>query len=279
MSTKVGIIGYGYVGKGMKKIFPDALIYDPGYEEYENEAIKEQINKECELAIICVPTPPQGSLEQKVDNEENRWLEVDISYVENVLDWLEVPLILIKSTIPPGTTAKLIIKYKKSICFSPEFMGESSYYVPSHYLDPTNPLQHPFLIIGGHDSVCDLILEYFKEKFGPAKTYFKCSTIEAECIKYMENTWGAMKVTFMNEWYEICQALGVSFNTVREGFVLDNRVEKMHTLVFKNKRGFNGKCFPKDLLGIINTSLTVGYDPKLLKEIWETNKRMLKLNK
>jgi len=53
----------------------------------------------------------------------------------------------------------------------------------------------------------------------------------------------------------------------------------MHTAVFKDKRGFGGKCFPKDLLGIINQTEKKGYSPDLLKEVWESNKRFLTMNK
>lgn len=280
MKNKVAIIGYGYVGKAMHKIFPDAYVYDANLSEHQNEILKFQINKECGLAIVCVPTPPKGmSGVQKVNEDENNFLEVDLSIIEDTIAWLEAPLILIKSTIPPGTTDYLIEKYGKRICFSPEFIGEGHYYTPPQYPDPEDPRKHDFMIIGGNKEIADEILTYFIEKLGPAKTYFKCSSKEAECIKYIENTWGAQKVTFANEWHEICKAFGVSFNTVREGWILDSRVEKMHTAVFENKRGFGGKCFPKDLLGIIAASEKVGYEPKLLKEVWESNKRMLKLNK
>ena len=54
----------------------------------------------------------------------------------------------------------------------------------------------------------------------------------------MENTWGATKVIFANEWFDICKRFGASYNTVREGWVLDSRVERMHTTVFEDKRGF-----------------------------------------
>jgi UDP-glucose 6-dehydrogenase len=155
----------------------------------------------------------------------------------------------------------------------------SAYYTPTQYLDPDDPRKHDFLIIGGEDKVIDEILVFFKEKLGPTKTYFKCKAIEAECIKYIENTWFATKVTFANEWHEICKAFGASFNTVREGWILDNRVEKMHSMVFENKRGFGGRCYPKDLMGIISASEKAGYEPKLLKRVWDVNREMLKFNK
>lgn len=278
--NKVAIVGNGYVGRAMNLIFPEALVYDVIATADSGFSTKEEINEHCGLAIVCVPTPPKGMDGiQKVNENEDTFLEVDLSIIEETISWLDVPLILIKSTIPPGTTDYLREKYGKKIAFSPEYIGEGNYYTPPQYPDPVDPRKHDFMIVGGEKEVADEILTYFIEKLGPAKTYFKCSAKEAECIKYLENTWGAAKVTFANEWFEMCKAFGVSFNTVREGWTLDSRIEKMHTVVFENKRGFGGKCFPKDLLGIIAASEKVGYEPKLLKQVWNTNKEMLKLNK
>ena len=273
---KVAIIGYGFVGKGMHKIFPDALISDPVYPDSSN---REEIN-ECDLAIICVPTAPKGMGEQKVNDDENDWLEADLSIVKDVLSWLKTPLVLIKSTVPPGTTAELDLNYSEGgICFSPEYMGEGNYYVPPKYPDPLDPTKHDFMIIGGKKEVAQDILAIFMRKLGPTKRYMIMNYVESELVKYMENTWGAMKVTFCNQWYDICQEFRGSYEVVREGFLLDSRTEQMHTAVFKDKRGFDGKCYPKDLLAIVGHCEKAGYSPDLLKEIWETNKQMLKKNK
>jgi len=296
---KVAIIGHGFVGKGMSKIFPDAYVYDPSYpvkvgiigEQNQDPdkpywiANKESINKDCGLAIICVPTPPLGMGEQKVNEDEDKFLGVDLSYIEDVLSWLKVDLVLIKSTVPPGTTDMLQVKFGdhdarlfRKICFSPEYMGEGNYYTPPKYPDPLDPRKHDFMIIGGDKKDCQDVLAYFIPKLGPAKTYYIVDAVEAEAVKYMENTWGAMKVSFCQEWFEMCEKFGASYERVREGLLLDSRVEPMHTAVFRNKRGFGGKCYPKDLLGIISASEKAGYEPKFLKEVWETNKRMIKKN-
>ena len=285
---QIAIIGYGYVGKGMHKIFPDALVYDPFNDSAMRRGIhycnlttdderKDFINNNCDLAIICVPTPPQGRKEQSVPDELSAFLPVDTSIVEEAVAWLHTPLILIKSTVPPGTTDKLIKKYNKRVCFSPEYMGEGGYYMPPQYVDPTNPVQHPFVIAGGEKETANAIIDIFTSALGPAKTYFQCSAIEAECIKYMENTWIATKVTFANEWKNICDRFGASYNTVREGWALDARVEKMHTAVFKDRRGFGGKCLPKDLHGIVSAVRSEGYEPTLLEQVWYTN-QIMRLN-
>ncbi len=275
--NQVAIIGYGYVGKAMQLIFPDAYIYDPTYTESKS---KEQINTDCQLAIVCVPTPPLGTNGvQAVDQDEKNFLGVDTSIVEETISWLATKHIVIKSTVPPTTTDTLNKKYNKQICFSPEYIGEGGYVVPSHYPDPKDPRKHEFMIIGGAQSECEEILALFMPKLGPAKMYYILSAVEAECVKYMENTYGAMKVVFANEWYDMCQQFGASYEKVREGFLLDGRCEPSHTAVFKHSRGFGGKCYPKDLLGIINASETAGYNPEFLKQVWQVNKKMTAKNK
>ena len=286
MKNKVAIIGYGYVGKGMARIFPDALVYDPSFNVQDDEfkivdgvivAGKNVINAQAGLAIVCVPTPPKDQSSQFAEDVDVP-LEADTSIVEATIQWLsDVPFILVKSTVPPGTTDRINgTLTTKKVCFSPEYMGEGGYYTPPHYPDPKDPVKHDFMVIGGEKETCEGVLAYFIPKLGPSKTYYVVTAIEAELIKYMENTWGAMKVTFCNEWFDICQKFGASYERVREGWLLDSRVERMHTAIFRNKRGFGGKCYPKDLMAIIKASENAGYEPKILKQVFEANKDMRK---
>lgn len=255
MNNKIAIVGYGYVGQGYNKVFPEAYIYD----EPKKIGLQTTVN-ECDLAIVCVPTP------MKEDGN------CDISIVENVINWLETPLILIKSTIPPGTIDNLKLIYGKRICFSPEYMGEGKYYVSSwKYPDPTNPISHTFQIIGGDKKDAEEIVGILIEKLGPEKFYYIVEAKEAETIKYMENAWGATKVSFCQEFYDLCQALGISYTKVREGFLLDSRVERMHTAVFPNKRKWGGKCWPKDINAIIKVGDEVGSPMNLLKQVVKNN--------
>ena len=108
---------------------------------------------------------------------------------------------------------------------------------------------------------------------GPSKIYFQCAAREAEVIKYMENTYFATKVTFVNEFCEICRVFGADWHTVREGWLLDPRVEPMHTAVFPADRGYAGKCLPKDTDAIIHAAPQAGYRPQLLAEVVRSNAR------
>src|ERR1035437_45583 len=254
---KVAIIGLGYVGSIYKKLFPDAVVYDPhkGFDD------KEIVNK-CELAIVSLPTImlKDGSC--------------DTSIIKEVMDWLETPLILIKSTIPPGTTKWLKEWTGKRICHSPEYVGEGGYYIPFwQYPDPIEPKYHSFMIIGGDPQDREDILAFFYPKLGPTKTYYQTDETTSELIKYMENSAIAAKVTLCNEFYERAKTFGVSYSQVREGFVLDERQGKMFTTVFKDKRGWGGRCLPKDVCALIKSVQQLGYEPEFLKEVVKSNAR------
>ena len=98
MDKKVAIIGHGYVGKAMVEFFKDhydVFIYDPNE---KNSHTQDEIN-ECDLGVICVPTPMQ---------EDGA---CDTSVVEHVASWLETPLVILKSTVPVGTTELLSRRY------------------------------------------------------------------------------------------------------------------------------------------------------------------------
>lgn len=258
---RIAIIGNGYVGQAYQKLFPDALVFSRTLEK-EGKISKVEVNT-CDLAIICVPTP------MKEDGS------CDISAVENTLYWLNTPLILIKSTIPPGTTSEFKKRFKKRICHSPEYVGEGGYYIPFwQYPHPTEPQHHSFMIIGGSPEDREAILEIFYPILGATKTYYQVDETTSEIIKYMENCAIAAKVTLCNEFYEIAKVFGVPYSPVREGFVLDERQGKMFTTVFRDKRGFGGRCLPKDINGIVKASEKMGYKAEFLESIIKNNERL-----
>ncbi len=270
----IAIIGHGYVGKAVHTFFKDHFdLITIDIKEDQDQQFRDkqrQINMKADLAIICVPTP------------EGADHSVDLSMVRESVDWLETPLILIKSTIPPGTVDSLVSATGKSICFSPEYIGEGKYVVQwwkdKGYPHPTDMKYHDFQIVGGDKHTARAILEFFKSVAGPEINYQVTDAKTAELVKYMENSWGATKVTFCNEFALIAQTLGVDYDELRELFLLDGRVERMHTAVFKENRGFGGKCFPKDVHGIVEASKQAGYEPKLLEAVLSTNDEIRKLN-
>ena len=257
--NKIAIVGMGVVGNGMLKYFPDAYQFD----EPKGIGTREEVNK-CDLAIVCVPSP------MKEDGS------CDTSIIESVVGWLKTPLIMIKSAVRPGTTDTLIGLTGKHIVVSPEYLGESSYYIPDRFLDPANPLKHEFLILGGSDEDCSDVADIFTPVVGPITRIRIMKPIEAEIIKYAENSFFATKVIFVNELRNICEKLGANWHRVREGWLDDPRIGAMHTAVFKDKRGFGGKCFPKDLNALISVAKENNFDPILLEAVWKSNKRFWK---
>lgn len=254
---KIAVIGYGYVGKAVYELLKDhyeVLIYDPAYEKSNT---KEEI-RACAAAFVCVPTP---DIEGKCDT----------SVVEEVVGWLDVPLIIIKSTVKPGTTDKLRRKYGKRIVFSPEYAGENKYWVPYKFMKEMK--ECPFLIAGGPSDDTSAFIDLMVPILGPKKFYYQVSAKEAEVIKYMENSYIGLKVIFANEMKRICEALLVNYYKVREGWALDPRVDPMHSIVFPEAKGYSGKCIPKDINGIISSCQEAGYEPELLKEIVKSNER------
>lgn len=279
----IAVIGYGYVGKAIVNFFKDhynvvardidrEFRFENGKLVAEEPAAANNWNavNQADLAVICVPTPmmPDGG--------------VDLRAIEDVFQKVTTPLILIKSTIPPGTTKSLAKKTGKEIVFSPEFLGEGKYVVQwwkdRGYPHPTDMKYHDFQIFGGERSSAVKALQFFKTILGPEVKYIFTDSTTAELCKYMENSWAATKVTFSNEFFEIAKSLGVDYDELRELWLLDGRVERMHTAVFFDKRGFSGKCLPKDVNGIITVSEKAGYEPQLLKEVIRSNERFQKLN-
>ncbi len=262
---KVAIIGIGYVGTALSSFFEkhfNIVKYDP-----KIKALPEMFEV-ADLFVVSVPTP------EKADHS------VDLDIIYDALARIpENSLVLIKSTIPPGTTKVLEgIHPTLRICFSPEYIGEGKYVVQwwkdKNYPHPTDMKYHDFQIVGGNRTDARDILEFFKTVLGPEIKYIVTDSKTAELCKYMENAWGATKVTFCNEFAKIAETIGVDYDELRELWLLDGRVERMHTAVFKDKRGFGGKCYPKDVNGIVEQSKRAGYTPKLLQAVLSVNEEI-----
>jgi UDPglucose 6-dehydrogenase len=94
----------------------------------------------------------------------------------------------------------------------------------------------------------------------------------------MANCFFATKVSFMNEMFQICQAIGGDWNKAIEGFISDGRIGNSHIDVpgHDGDFGFGGKCFPKDLNAMIKKSEEIGVSPDVMKGAWEKNKEVRK---
>jgi len=254
---KIGIVGHGYVGKAMDSFFSnhyETVIYDIKY-DWSN---KDNINQ-CSAVFVCVPTP---------SNPETG--RCDTSIVEEVVDWVESPLVVIKSTVEPGTTDRLKEKTKKRIVFSPEYCGESSYWTP--YKFHTDVKETPFFIFGGDKKDTSECVSLYLPVTGPVKTYSQTNAKEAELAKYIENCFYATKIMFCYDMATLCEKVGADWNSVRELWLLDPRINPMHSAVFpENDKPVSGVCIPKDLRALINYGTANGYTPEVLSAVQKAN--------
>lgn len=254
---RVGIIGMGHVGTMMHKMLAphaELVTYDSaGADPYPKDELAG-----CDYVMVCVSTPPaeDGSC--------------DVTNVEDAVRQCPADRIMIRSTVSPGTTARLAAETGKHLVFCPEYVGESKYYNP---LWPSAAAV-PFLIVGGEAADQAWFIDALTPVLGPDKTYHQCSATEAEVVKYMENSFFAVKVIFAAEFRGICAAVGADWHTVRTGWLLDPRVEPSHTAVFADQPGFGGKCLPKDLSAIIMAARGAGFEPGLLAATADANARL-----
>jgi len=234
---KVLLIGYGWVGQYMGKYFKtahyvqtDGIIKrvsdnEPAYQENEKIGVYD-------LAIIGTPTPM---------NKETG--QCDTSIVENVVDKYKhiVSIFLVKSTVEIGTCERLEEKYGVPVCMSPEYVGETL----GHPL--LEPRRDAFQIIGGNPEARERVAQMFMKVLHASAPIMLCTSQEAEIIKYCENMWIMSRVDYWNDVFEVAETLGASFTTIREGLVLDPRMGRTHSNVYKDNKGWSGKCLPKDM--------------------------------
>ena len=238
----------------MARLFPDCVVYD----EPKHIGTREDVSS-ADIAFVSVPTPqgPDGIC--------------DTSIVESVVAWIEAPVIVLRSTVSVGTTRRLAERYRKQVVFQPEYGPAET---PDH---PFNDLRNVrWIILGGDPAATRIAARAWKDVYN-ADIVIRQTTFEAaELCKYMENAFLATKVTFCNEFFGIAEQLGVDYDELRELWLLDPRIGKSHTFVFPDKRGFGGKCLPKDLEAIIATAEAKGYEPGFLQAVSEANQRFRK---
>lgn len=268
MAYKVAIIGNGYVGKGYRQMFPDAVVYDEPQGLYADKGLTIEAGREvvngCDMALVCVPTnpTPEG--------------ELDMSIVEEVVGWLDTPLILIKSALQPGTVDRLVKQHGKRIAVSVEMIGEGKYFVPYwKYPDAEDPRKHQFLVVGGEEETAKRCADVLWDKMSPDIAIHLVTAVEAEICKLMENTWGALKVTYANTIYDLCEAMGANYTRVLQAWGSDGRTEKMHMRVVGAKRGWKSKCWDKDIPAMRAALKEFGVNDRLVAGLINANKQHL----
>ncbi len=253
--------------------------------------------KSSDVTFICVGTP---SLEDG---------SCDLQYIEQsardigraIKEKNDYHLVIAKSTIVPGTTRNLIKKAieeesgKKAgegfgLCMSPEFLREGQSVHDTIYPDR--------IIIGEYDKKSGEMLEgifrvLYSEKIDEfSKNWeaiynkqvhcpkiLRLSLETAECIKYANNSFLATKISFINEFANICERIdGVDINNVAKGIGFDFRINPNF---LRAGAGFGGSCFPKDVRAIMKFAKDIDFEPNILKSVIDINthqtKRMVEL--
>ena len=257
----VGVVGQGFVGSAIReglKNFYEVLTYD--LDETKCNSTHEELCREADIIFVCLPTPMRVSGEC-----DTRLLETAVKKLDK--DCKEAntsPILVLKSTIPPGTTDKIDSLVSLDVCFSPEFLTEAN-----SFEDFKNQTR---IIIGGPRPATGKIKQMFRKAF-PEIPIIKTGSNTAEMVKYFTNCFLATKVIFANEMYDICKAHGIDFDKVTEYALYDKRIGKSHLMVPgpDGDRGFGGHCFPKDLEAMVYFAEELDIDPSLMKEVLDKN--------
>ena len=289
----ISIIGTGYVGLvtgacfaklGHKVTCVDVVKekvdlinrkISPIYEEGLKEILEEYVGKNLsatldlkkavlstDITFICVGTPSK-----KDDSIDLKYIKESAEQIGKILKEKEgYHLIVVKSTVVPGTTEKvkdIIEKFSGKedfgICMNPEFLREGK--AVHDFLNPDR------IIIGKYDKKSgDILYDLYKS--------FSCPILRvdlktAEMIKYASNAFLATKISFINEIGNICKKLDIDVYKVAEGTGLDSRISPK----FLNAGcGFGGSCFPKDVKALVTKAKEINYNPILLESVLKVNK-------
>jgi UDP-glucose 6-dehydrogenase len=262
---KVTIVGNGWVGKAMIKLFPDAYLYSKG--ESGEIGTKEEANKS-DIAFICVPTPNKRFVPGKAVGEA----ELDMSIVEEVVAWCECPLLVMRSTVNPGTCDMLAERYHKRIVMQPEYLGET----PAHPM--YDPKTRQFLVLGGNPEDVRSLIDLYGTVYNANTNIRQVTAYEAEVIKLTENRAISFKVAQCQELYDACKVAGINYYTIRDAVYGDDpRFNLWWTFIYPEKRGFNSKCIPKDVYAWCAWVESFGYKPEITRAILKKNKEWILL--
>ena len=296
---KIAVIGLGFVGlilssvlasKGITTVGIDLdkekcskiakgtpTFFEPNLKKTLKKALKKNLFitdklssiNNCDFIFITVGTP------QKKNGE------IDLSFIKTAVRSVgkiisknkKKPIILIKSTVIPGTMKDVILPIleknskKKAgkdfgLISNPEFLQESN-----AIRDTIKP---HVIVLGGYRTKFMKKTEKFFSRFNPNVTIIITNHQTAEMIKYANNSFLATKISFINQIANICQAIpDTNIDDIAATIGLDPR---MGNLFLNAGPGYGGSCLPKDMNAIINLSSKIGVKPTLLNAVERTNK-------
>ncbi len=291
---KLGIIGTGYVGlvsgvcfaengnnvlcmdvdsKKIERLKKgDPVIYEPGLEELLEKNIQEgrvefttnlkDVVQKSEVIFLCLPTPPleDGSVDL------SRVLQVAGNMAKYINGY---KVIVSKSTVPVGTCDKIRkliaskTRRKFDVVSNPEFLKEGA--AVTDFMSPDR------VIVGTKSKkASDVMRELYSSFMRVSERFILMDERSSELTKYAANSMLALRISFMNELANLSGIVKADIAMIRQGMGSDPRIGS--SFLFPGV-GYGGSCFPKDVKGLLNTSIEHGYDFRILKTIDEINDR------
>lgn len=302
MSLSIGILGLGYVGTttaaclardGHRVVGVDinpekvaaiaggrSPVVEPGVEELLAAAARagrlsatgdiEPLLDELDLVMVCVGTPSRadGKLDLSHLLEVTRQLGRALAARGTRRD----PLLLIyRSTVPPGTMERLVLPTiarfvgegpgsRYEIAFNPEFLREST--AIRDYDDP------PKIVVGEREKGASRrLLGIYDHLDAP---FFEVPFAVAEMVKFVDNSFHALKVAFANEIGRICTARGIDPQQVTDIFLSDTKLN-VSPAYLRPGGPFGGSCLPKDLAAMLALARDSGLAVPVLSGTRESN--------
>lgn len=265
---EIGIVGQGFVGSAVReglKEFHTIHTYDKYKPELSTMNLSNLV-KHSEIIFVCVPTP----MDVDTGVAHTGIVESVVQQIDELVDEVEnAPTLIIKSTVPPGTTQRLDDSTKYcNVIFNPEFLTEAN---------AINDFKNQTRIVIGHNPSYNInnVVDMFKAAF-PSVPIYKAKPEEAEMCKYITNTFLSVKVSYANEIYDICESQRIDYNVAVELAKLDTRLGNSHWMVPgpDGFRGFGGHCFPKDLTALRYIASQETVLTPVLDATWNTNLRV-----
>lgn len=272
-NATISIIGYGVIGSAIGALFNDkatVLFSDPKLAR--STSIKDISNKS-DLIFICIPAPSHV-------NGEDSTSEIDdvlSSITSSLLNRDQRPLICIKTTLLPNQLERIVIRHSNlRICFSPEFVRDKHAY--------EDLVSSKYLVLGG-SHLDTLEVDKIHRHFANFKSDFQTTYLDiasASLLKYMMNSFLALKVSFMNQFFDIHRNMEYADNWDKlvQAFQSDPRTGSSHYLVpgLDGERGWGGKCLPKDLTALLGYCASNGLDLSIISHICDYNDRVRSKN-
>ena len=299
---KIAVIGLGFVGltlssvlaskgittvgidldkeKCLKIVKGTPAFFEPNLKKTLKKALKKNLLitdklssiNNCDFVFITVGTP------QKKNGE------IDLSFIKTVVRSVgkiisknkKKPIILIKSTVIPGTMKDVILPIleknskKKAgkdfgLISNPEFLQESK-----AIQDTIKP---HVIVLGGYKTKFMKKTEKFFSRFNPNIPIIITNHQTAELIKYTNNSFLATKISFINQIANICQVIpDTNIDDIAATIGLDPRIGN---LFLNAGPGYGGSCLPKDIKAITNLSSKLGVSPTLLTAVEKINKQQI----